>query len=207
MIIIYVCLALLVILEMTPAGDPIKDRFGTTGIVIFVALVGGLMFALTALLSEAFVGMLFNPGNRLETRRRMLKQNARKTKREIKLDAMSDTDLEAWIEKNPKDALAVEVSCERLKLKGDIEGYAREREYLLTLDLKLSPEERCSLYNELADLYIGRLGRPERAREALVAVTRQMPKSYQATLARQRLREIEDAAAGAGRDLEDEQQG
>jgi hypothetical protein len=112
-----------------------------------------------------------------------------------KFDAMADETLARHIEKNPKDAEAIEIHCERLKAKGDLEGYARECEYLLTIPNELTVEEKSTLYNELADLYIGPLARPWKAVEVLNALQQALPKTYQAVLARRRLEAMDGRPA------------
>jgi hypothetical protein len=192
MVLIELCVVLLIILQLTPVGDPVRDRFGMTGVVVIVAAAGGLMYWFSHWGSEWFVGVLFKPGESLASRRRMHKDETSKLRRERELDALDDGALRAWIDKRPRDALAVEMLCERLKLAGEFEGYARERGYFLSLENGLTAEEKASLYHELADLYLGPLGQPVLAQEALLTITKEMPRSYQATLARQRLRELGD---------------
>ena len=183
---------LAIALIATPAGDPIRDRFGMAG--VYAVLGGILMFIYTVYL---LIGVwveehLFGVRKNLESRRRLVKQNAPKTKAERKLEAMDDGALEARIDKNPKDALAVEILCERLKARGDLQGWARETEYHLTLEAaNMTVEEKCAIHNRLADAYFLQLGRPDRAKIALRALTTEFPQSYQATLARRRLKEIE----------------
>lgn len=193
------CSALIVVvLTMTELGRPIVDKIGLNGIIIAVAAFAGLLIFFNELVSEMFVkffqGSYARP--RLANRRRMHRDPQRRTRAEIKLDAMDDAALGAFIEKNPRDALAIEIRCERLKRQGRTEEFARELEYFITLPSNLSVEEKATLYHELAELYLGPLNQPERGRAALQAIASEFPRSYQASLARRRLELIADAAAG-----------
>lgn len=183
---------LLVLLQFTPLGEPIRERFGMVGIVVVLGFAAAACLWLSEYFSEIAINGLFSTKGRreLDSRRRAYKWNAVKTDEETNLDAMRDEDLEKWIEDHPGDALAVEIMCERHKAKGNFEAYARECEYLLTLPSKLSVEEKAALYNGLADLYLGRLNRPYKAIEVLTALQAALPRSYQAVLARRRIEEL-----------------
>jgi hypothetical protein len=129
----------------------------------------------------------------LPNRRRMTHGQCLRTPEEERLEALSDEALEQYLERKPKDALAVEIHCERLKEAERWPDYARELEYLLTIKNELSVEERCTRHHELAELFL-KLGRPARAREALQALITAHPRHYQATLARRRLRQLDGNA-------------
>lgn len=161
-------------------------------------LIGGLVAALVAAIfwfrfASVLGFRLLGANHReaaLESRRRMIRLPGRKTRAEREIDAMDDAQVASAAEARSRDPLVVEARCERLKEGGDWSAYAAEREYFLTLESGLAIEERCRLYNELADLYLGALDRPDRARAALRALVEAFPRSYQATLARERLRRM-----------------
>lgn len=132
---------------------------------------------------------------RVDSRRRILRSRAMRTRREERFDAMSDEALDQYIEKKPKDALALEIRCERLKRDRKWAEYAREREYLLMIAREWSIEERASAYHELATLYLEKLKNPDRAREMLTTLIENYPRHYQATLARQRLDALRQQAS------------
>ena len=182
------------VLGFTELGEPIRSRFGQTGVIVTIAIIVGLLIMFNEWVTHRFIGALFETRSspRLSSRRRILRIKNLRTKQEKKIDAMDDDTLRQYIEKNPRDATAIEILCERLRTRGDLEGYARERQYFASLKSDLTVAEKSRLYNELADLYLGPLAQPDRAREALQALESEFPRSFQATLARQRLRRIDD---------------
>lgn len=121
------------------------------------------------------------------SRRYLSWRHAGRTRQEDTFDEMSETELRAHIEAHPKEHLACEILCERLIKEKRHAEYTREMEYFLSLKSDLTIEEKCSRYHQLADVYLNDLKRPDRAREALRAITATFPKHYQATLARRRL--------------------
>ncbi len=126
--------------------------------------------------------------NLRSSRRRGVRHDGYRTRREARLDAMDDDTMRARIEKHPNDAMAPEILCERLLKAGRKADYAREMTYLLTLDNDMTIDEKCSRYHHLAEIYFQELKRPERALEMLRAIIENFPKTYQATVARQRMR-------------------
>lgn len=183
-------IVLMIMMQLSPVGDPIRARFGMTGVIIVLVVLCLLLLLARIFIGEKFGSMLWNTGKRLESRRRIHGQDAIRTKGEARLEAMDDEALAKWIEKHPRDALAIELLAERLKKQGDISGWAREIEYLVTLKSGMSLEEKCRLYNELCDAYLDPLGQPLRAVGALKGLIEEFPRSYQATLARRKLETI-----------------
>jgi hypothetical protein len=133
---------------------------------------------------------------KLASRRRMAKGKAFKIRDERELEELDDDALKARVEQHPGDALAIEISCERLAAAGNWAEYAREMEYFLTIAKDLTHDEICTRYHRLADVYLNELNRPDRAREMLHAITSQFPRHYQATLARKRLHWLDEGVRG-----------
>lgn len=131
----------------------------------------------------------------LPARRRMV--DAQKSDEELKLEALDDAALERLIDKHPRYGLAVEVSCDRLKARGQWADYARQMQYLLTINNGMSIEEISTRYYELGEIYHHRLGRIDRAEEMIRAVIAAYPRHYQATEARRRLGELRKRAGQA----------
>lgn len=142
---------------------------------------------------DALVAKLLKGGRvrTLPTRRKLMRTWALKTRREMELEKMDTQQLRQHLERRPKDTLALEILAERLKQAGRLADYARETLYLLTLKTDLTIEEQCSRYHEVAQIYIDRLGRPDRAAEVLHALIAHHPHHYQATLARRRLAQLQ----------------
>jgi hypothetical protein len=146
-----------------------------------------------------FIDRIFQWGSnqpRSAGRRHIMSRFKNKSRDEIRFEAMKDLELEAWLGKHPRDPTAAEIWCERLKGRGDWERYATAKSYFLSIDPHLSVEEASSFYHELASVCLEKLGRPARAREALNALVERYPRSYQATLARERMKRIEEMEEG-----------
>jgi len=189
-------LELLVVFAVVVAltlGLDLKSRT-TWLIVIPVVVVILVAFKFLAnLLMDKGVGLPFGQSkHRMSSRRRIYRERTTRTPQEEKLDAISDEALEAWIEKNPKDATAVEIHCERLLKAGRLADYARETEYFMTLKHGLTPEEACTRYQRLADLYANQLNRPDRAEELVRTIIADYPKSRHAVHARQWLARMQE---------------
>lgn len=159
-------------------------------LVIFVLICIGISFPIRWVMRQARYrwersGRMSED---LPARRRLV--DARKSDEELELEALDDKALERLIDKHPHYGLAVEVSCDRLKAREQWADYARQMQYLLTINNGMSVEEVCMRYYELADIYHHRLGRIGRAEEMIRAVIAAYPTHYQATEARRRLDEL-----------------
>jgi hypothetical protein len=144
---------------------------------------------------QLFANRFSGPGerHRIGSRRRINPVRVDRTRAERRIEAMDDAALQKFIELHPRDRVAVEILCERLQARGRLADYAREMEYFLTLDNRLAIEEVCSRYHHLADIYLNELGRPDRAREMVQTIVATYPRHYQSTLARQRLRSMDES--------------
>jgi hypothetical protein len=178
-----------------PAYDFTAMMGNMLGAIVFLIAFAGVLLFIWWRMNLLVSSRMTLPETRLASRRRMGKNKALRIKPEIALDAMTGEQLRQWIERQPTDALAVEIHCERLREGGQWPEYAREMEYLLTLRNKTSVEEQCSRWHELAVLYEQKLGRPAKAEECLMALIATHPRHYQATLARARLAELRERQA------------
>lgn len=189
-------ITLYIILVSSPFGGKLEEWTGISALVFFF-IGSGLVALGTYFFSDIMAGMIVRRmtgwgGDRIDSRRRIGRGVIQKTRREKKLEQMSEAELEAFIRKHPDNALAAELKCERLRAAGDQREYALATEDFLKLKSELELEEKCALYNELADLYALELDDPIRARVVLQKLIAEFPTSYQATLARTRLREMDD---------------
>ena len=194
MLLIELVVVLLIVFVLTAPGQTIYHTYGLVPLMIVCGIIGGTIFWFVNFGARWVVNQMFGGTGRfgrLSTRRHILGRYLPKTKIEARVDAMDDETLQKWVEKNPREPTGVEALCERLKKGGDLEGYARQREYFLKLDARLSVEEKCHFYNELADLYFGPLEQHESGRAALDALIKEFPREYQASLARERLKNVE----------------
>lgn len=116
--------------------------------------------------------------------------------REKKIREMDEDELRAWLERHPADSDALGRLGRLLKQRGDFEAYVLIVEQELAVRADLSTEESCMRHHQLADIFARRLGRPDRAREALEAFISIYPHSSQATLTRERMRNLEAEAGG-----------
>jgi hypothetical protein len=174
-------------------------RLATSIILLGVGLL--VLHTLGAWLAGRLVVMLHRAFSRtrLDSRRRIQKNGQLiRTRAEARLEAMDEKTLRAHIEAHPKDSLACEILCERLKGEGRLTEYAREMEYFLNLPSDLTIEEKCTRYHALADLYANTLDRPERAEEILRTLIASFPRHYQATLARRRLERMHQSKPSSG---------
>jgi hypothetical protein len=112
-----------------------------------------------------------------------------------KLEKMNDAALRRWVAKRPRDKVASLLLCERLRNQGDLQAYADERERYLSVDQDLDVSEKSTYYHQLADLYVGPLRRPDKAREILREFLQKYPRSGEALLTRERLRRLEATKA------------
>ncbi|MCL5271017.1 MAG: hypothetical protein M1457_10840 [bacterium] len=212
-------MTLAIVLVLTFGYEPTSPRALALALVAGVGVLVAAHFILAWLLGRMgniLTGM--SERRRLPSRRRMIRLGDMRTTAERRLDSLADDALRAWIETHPADTLASEILCERLRRAGRWDELAREMQYLLAVAgttenadavparrterptpaaARLCIEEKCTLYHRLADLYLERLHRPDRARETLAALVAEFPRHYQATLARRRLESL--AAAGPGR--------
>jgi len=150
------------------------------GAVVAYIVLSGIFTSASARATEMDEGFL-------DDRRRMTRAATTVSRHERKLRNMDAEAFARHLDKNPRDPLAVEMVCERLEQEGRWAEFSSQMQYLLTLKHRLTREEVCNRYNRLADLYLDRLNRPERAREMLQTIVAQFPRHYQATLARRRL--------------------
>lgn len=195
-----ILLGFMILFPMSDMGYRFVQKVGMTWFIVMVIGAGGVIVLLAQIVSHFYVARIFQWGprkQRLGSRRRMNRQFARKTDSEIKLDAMDDAALADYVEKHPRSAGALEIYMERLKAERNWIAYASQCQYFLMLSSEMGIEEKCALYNELATLYMGPLAQPARAREALLALTKEFPLSHYATLARERLNQIDESLRAA----------
>jgi hypothetical protein len=190
-----VLITLLIVLWLGFQGQTLSP------VVILLILIGGSIFLLAF---NKIVGWLFGrfvewstaqKDPTMANRRRILRGKVLKTRSELHLEELDEDQLRAHIEKYPRDYLAVEILCERFQREDRWAEFARESEYYLTIADDLTHDEACARYHRLADLYLEKLNRPDRAREMLRTIVAQFPKHYQATLARRRLAALEEDCA------------
>ena len=179
-------------LNINDLGDAIMALFWTVVVGLIVAAIVYYFFCMG---SDAFFNLLLGQKKfTLGSRRRILRSRILRTPEEEQLDEMDDEQLHAYAEQHPGDSMACEILCERPRLAGRWRDYAREVRYLIARPgNQMSVEERCRRYHELADLYLEALGRPDQAIEILQTLSDNFPLHYQSTLARRRLKELEDA--------------
>lgn len=182
-LVLLIILVILVTVRMHVLGF-----WGLVGALAAGVLLIGVNHWLLARFFRLIAPWLESEPNLRSSRRRGVRHDGYRTRREARLDATDDDALRARIEKRPDDALALEILCERLLKAGRKADYAREMTYLLTLDNDMTIDEKCSRYHHLAEIYFQELKRPERALEMLRAIIENFPKTYQASIARQRMR-------------------
>ena len=167
-------------------------------IAVALLVAGGVIIAIHLgwdWVFQMFANRFSGPGerHRISSRRRINAVRVDRTRAERRIEALDDVALQEYIESHPRDTVAVEILCERLFKQGRMADYAREVEYFLTLDNRLATEEVCSRYHHLADIYLNELGLPDRAREMVQTIVATYPRHYQSTLARQRLRSMDES--------------
>ncbi len=122
----------------------------------------------------------------------------KRMRREKKIWEMGEEELRAWLERHPADSTALGRLGRLLKQRGDIEAYALIVEQELAVRADLSTEESCMRHHQLADILVRQLGRPDRAREVLETFISIYPHSSQATLTRERMRNLDAEADPPG---------
>lgn len=191
MMIVDLLVTLLVICVLTFGYEARSFWIYFVALWIAVGIIIALHLLVDLVTGNFFKRLMGQMSFNLASRRRIMRSKVVCNPDEERLDKLDEDGLRTHIENHPEDALACEILCERLRAVRKWSEFARECEYLLTLkDSDTSVEERCRLYHELADLYLGELNRPERAEQALQAVVAKYPKHYQSTLARRRLEDL-----------------
>ncbi len=196
MMFIELLIVLMVIMSMV-LGVDFSSIWTLAGALVGAGLILVALHYLFQSTLAALDGKIFGQREfKLSSRRRIMKSKGTRSRKEESLDELSDDELRQWSNKHPKDADASEILCERYKKAGLWPNYAREMEYLLTLESQMTIEEKCSVWQRLADLYQHQLARPDKAQEMLQQLIRTYPKNYQATLARRRLAEMRSRPEG-----------
>lgn len=199
MLFISLLLSLYIMLYLSPAGRYLEDYTGVSAFLFF--FIGGsimaVFFFFVSDVTAEYLLRRLNPwsAEKYDSRRRIGASVIQKTRREKKLDRMNESQLDDYLRKHPDDALAMEIKCERLRQGGNVRAWAEAAEALLRMNTKMSMEEKCSRYNELADAYLHDLDDPLRAHVVLRLLIEDFPRSYQATLARTRIRMMEEDEA------------
>ena len=174
---------------------PMVETLGVTLTVIILLGAIGLGAWGAYYLAEMAADFFLLQGGSSVGRTRWTKAELKTREAEIRADSMSDGELRDWLNAHPKDAIAVDALCRRLKKSGNLEAYARERERYLSLNPEIEVDRLCMHYHKLADLYQGPFGHPEHARELLNRFIELHPDSKEAKLTRERVERLSQMAA------------
>lgn len=163
------------------------------GWVIFFSGIGGAFAAayfISHLASKGVADLLF-PSPKLH----------RDTKKENKIEEikvyvdtdqldMAETKAKDLVEKYPADKRVSDKLCDVYVKSGKFENCIDERRRLIAQG-KLSMEEKCTIYNRIADLYIDKLENPDGAVFALRQLINEFPESPNAQFAYKRIEMIQ----------------
>ncbi|MFW6287083.1 MAG: tetratricopeptide repeat protein [Candidatus Sumerlaeota bacterium] len=166
---------------------------GKTGAMLFI-LAAGAFAGFSAWWIANWFAMSFL-GLNTSYKPTELKERKREKEAKERLEDMHVHDLRAWVDTHPKDFTAAHMLCERYKNGGDYASYCREMKRLLDVEKGLSREQLSMRHHQLADVYMGELRNPEKARDVLQQFVEKYPDSQQARLMRRRIERIADTLA------------
>lgn len=106
-------------------------------------------------------------------------------------ESMDDDELRRWLENHPRDAPALKELCRRARKSGDAATAASLLERQIDAMGDADIEARCMAHHQLADLCLGPLNQPDRARKALQEFADRFPRSIQARMTCERIARID----------------
>jgi hypothetical protein len=175
--------------------DIFVEVSGAIGVPLTIALTlvvaAGVIFGchwLTSFLAETAVS-----GGRIpeDEEEREADRESRAEAHRKRIEGMNRSQLESWLRDHPRDAVAVQFLCRRLRQAGEFDELVRVLEGFLARDPDLDPEAMSMFYHRLADILIDPLGQPNRARMALRTFAAKHPSTETATQALERARQLE----------------
>jgi hypothetical protein len=175
--------------------------FGKPGAIAIISVVCILGVIGVSFFAQWLTDQLLSHGQSPTITGRIAEKKAaarRELKMTQRIDALDDAALQDLIEKHPDDTFALGRWCERLKERGDLEAYALAREKLLSVDRSMSAAEKSTQCHLLADFYLKRLNKPERAQKILADFIAEFPRSPEAMFMRERLARMEATPSSWG---------